>query len=595
MKRYKILGMMASLGVALCTQSCLDFDEPIDDFRATDVVLEEEILKGNADSIDYVTQYTAEQVDSAKKHLSKYLGQLRGAQFYLCGGKEGQLPPHSYQFQNTLAFAYAQYGVVPHQDFAFAPELLSTYNVSGSWNNGANGQYGSTRNSLTPLLNHAAVDTIPEIKAMVLLMFDHATIQVADLYGPVPYSDFKDNKESAVLKYNDMRSIYLSVEANVDTIVKCFRAYEKRSPEYKSKIQSLKRAYDLMTQDKVNSMEGFETWIRFANSLKLRMAMHMVKIEPELAKKWAEEAVADGVIDDSKYEIGMSPKDVVTRIHPLCGLFQWGDMRLSASFESLMNSLQHPYKDMLFKKNSGDLMNGNEVTMPANSKVVGIRSGVHTGKGQAYEVNQFIGFSTIDSDVFQFAPVYLFKWAEIDFLRAEGALRGWNMGGTAKFFYERGIRNSSFYEPGSEEERGFAALLEKYMDTEQPREYKYVDPTGSSPDIQSTTKIGVKWNEGDANELKLEKIITQKYIALFPNCFEAWGEMRRTGYPKLFPVLNTQDGDGSLKEGDLVRRMLFPNDDEASLKAIRETGLKALGGADLQGTRIWWDVDKPNF
>jgi hypothetical protein len=95
--------------------------------------------------------------------------------------------------------------------------------------------------------------------------------------------------------------------------------------------------------------------------------------------------------------------------------------------------------------------------------------------------------------------------------------------------------------------------------------------------------------------LKLEKIITQKYIANFPYSFEAWTDLRRTGYPKLFPVLNADEGDGTLKYGDIIRRAPFPDTDDASVVDIINSGLDALGGEDYQATRLWWDVDKPNF
>ena len=96
-------------------------------------------------------------------------------------------------------------------------------------------------------------------------------------------------------------------------------------------------------------------------------------------------------------------------------------------------------------------------------------------------------------------------------------------------------------------------------------------------------------------ETKLEKIITQKYIAHFPYSFGAWTDLRRTGYPKLFPVLNADEGDGSLKFGDIIRRAPFPDTDDASVADIEATGLDALGGEDYQSTRLWWDVDAPNF
>ena len=102
--------------------------------------------------------------------------------------------------------------------------------------------------------------------------------------------------------------------------------------------------------------------------------------------------------------------------------------------------------------------------------------------------------------------------------------------------------------------------------------------------------------EGDDPETKLEKIITQKYIANFPYSFEGWSDMRRTGYPKIFPVLNVEDGDGSLQQGDLIRRMPFPGtENEAVQQDIITSGLDALGSEDKQDVRLWWDTETSNF
>ena len=124
----------------------------------------------------------------------------------------------------------------------------------------------------------------------------------------------------------------------------------------------------------------------------------------------------------------------------------------------------------------------------------------------------------------------------------------------------------------------------------------------SSKGKKSVTKIGVKWNEADDNETKLEKIITQKYFALFPLSTEAWAEMRRTGYPKMFQVLNTDDGDGSIEQGKagqaqvgIIRRIPWVPTDPIAANMVEFSGIPALGGPDEQATRLWWDVDAPNF
>ena len=248
--------------------------------------------------------------------------------------------------------------------------------------------------------------------------------------------------------------------------------------------------------------------------------------------------------------------------------------------------------------NSYDIHHKNGVdVLPAGTRICGIRSGTMVGNGQTYVLNKRQAYSTFSTDVVygSYCPLYFVKWAEVDFLRAEGALRGWDMGGTAQEFYERGIRNAYLEDPLVVAGSPYPQLVDAYMAQKQSVDYIQVDPMGDGPDWPSVTKIGVKWNEGDDNETKLEKIITQKYIALFPLSTEAWTELRRTGYPKLFPVLNTNDGDGSIEQGEMIRRIPWVPQDPNVKKLVEKSGIPALGGPDKQATRLWWDVDKPNF
>ena len=112
----------------------------------------------------------------------------------------------------------------------------------------------------------------------------------------------------------------------------------------------------------------------------------------------------------------------------------------------------------------------------------------------------------------------------------------------------------------------------------------------------SPITIGVKWNDGDSQETKLEKIITQKYIATYPNGFEAWHDLRRTGYPRKLDVLNIDEADGSLVPGDIMRRLPFPGtQDIATKQDVDNTGIPALGGPDKMATRLFWDKASANF
>lgn len=98
--------------------------------------------------------------------------------------------------------------------------------------------------------------------------------------------------------------------------------------------------------------------------------------------------------------------------------------------------------------------------------------------------------------------------------------------------------------------------------------------------------MDVKWNDADSDELKLEKIITQKYIANFPMSAEAWTTFRRTGYPRLFPVfLNNMPGvDTELQ----LRRIPLVETSNNTLEIA--SLVEALGGPNNGGTRVFWDV-----
>ena len=591
MKKHIIIA--SSLLMALFTmQSCLDFDDPGSELGVGSTMIDTEHFVGNVDTIPYLNQPTESGVKEAIATLDKYFGQLLTGQYNMRGGKEGGTPAaHAYQRQYSLGpDLYAQYFVLPHKDYMYGSHT-STYNVSAEFNNGALGAYTMAKNAFMPIMHHPMIDSIPEIKAITLLYYSIIAQEQADLSGPYTYLEDKQNSE-APSEYNDMKTIYYGIVENLDTIVNCLKHYPQRPDWYKEEIKGVLKKYtDTNPKEDGSTLDSY---VRLANSLKLRMAMHIVKVEPDTAKVWAEEAVASGVIEDVFQQHGIYTSSGFT--HPLVEINGWGDLCLSASFESLLMSLDHPYSEYLFLKNSHDIKNvrTNEIT-PANTKICGIRAGVLVGDGQLQTQNQRQGYSKYDNRTLQQyqAPLYFVKLAEVAFLRAEGALRGWDMGGTAQEFYELGIEKAYLEDPTRESRSKYIRLLDDYKNLEKPIEYTSSDPMGDGPDWNSVTKIGVKWNDDDDKEIKLEKIITQKYIALFPLSTEAWAELRRTGYPKLFPVLNTDDGDGSIMQGDMIRRIPWVPTSPTDIEIVENSGIPALGGPDEQATRLWWDVDVP--
>lgn len=71
------------------------------------------------------------------------------------------------------------------------------------------------------------------------------------------------------------------------------------------------------------------------------------------------------------------------------------------------------------------------------------------------------------------------------------------------------------------------------------------------------SNLTVKWNDNATESKKLERIMVQKWIALFPDGQEAWSEMRRTGYPGIVTISSNRSG-GEVPEGELISRLKFP-------------------------------------
>ena len=166
--------------------------------------------------------------------------------------------------------------------------------------------------------------------------------------------------------------------------------------------------------------------------------------------------------------------------------------------------------------------------------------------------------------------------AEAYFLRAEGALNGWEMGGNAQELYETGIEMSLRTWKITD-----AAVINNYINgTSLP------SAPGGMFNTPALTDIPVKFSTDP--EKQREQILTQKWLALFPEGHEAWAEVRRSGYPKLYPVLHSDNP--AVPAGEFINRIPFLNYDRDRNAAAVEAAVDLLGGPDNAGTKLWWDV-----
>ena len=88
-------------------------------------------------------------------------------------------------------------------------------------------------------------------------------------------------------------------------------------------------------------------------------------------------------------------------------------------------------------------------------------------------------------------------------------------------------------------------------------------------------------------EVNLERIMVQKWIASYPSGWETWADIRRTGYPKLFPVGNNLSG-GVVNTDRGMRRLPYPQSEYNTNLTNVNAAVGMLGGADNAGTDLWW-------
>ena len=90
-----------------------------------------------------------------------------------------------------------------------------------------------------------------------------------------------------------------------------------------------------------------------------------------------------------------------------------------------------------------------------------------------------------------------------------------------------------------------------------------------------------------SDDQKLEQIMNQKIIALYPNELEGWSEWRRTGYPRVLVAANEQ----STFHGVAPRRQHYPNNEKLINSAHNKEAVDRMGGTDDMMKRVWWDAN----
>lgn len=393
--------------------------------------------------------------------------------------------------------------------------------------------------------------------ALANIWWVYAFHRVTDYWGPIPY--FSIGAGGTSVPYDPQDKIY--------------EDFFKRLKEATSILDSKRSetpfgSYDLIYNGNVDK------WIKFANTLRLRLAVRISNVNATLAKTEAEAAYAGGVFTTSPGDDTYSPKNTKD-INRISQMSNWNEFRMSATMESVLKGYDDPRISEYFipAKNTGTyegLRNGLSESQLGDAMN---KPNANSHVGPRWSSLAYGGIPNHLS-----TPANVMCAAEAWFLRAEGALLGWSMGGTVKELYENGIKNSMLQWGVTDE-----SVIQNYINSTNvpmaPADYL------NSPAVSN---IPVKFS-ADANVQK-EQIATQKWLALFPDGMEAWADYRRGHNNKLYPVANSDNPDITDPTTQWIRRITFLESEKQSNGAEVEKAVNLLGGPDKITTPLWWDV-----
>lgn len=385
-------------------------------------------------------------------------------------------------------------------------------------------------------------------------------------HGPIIYTNF--GTEGQAIMYDSEEVLYNTWFAELDEIVSVFN----NNLDYEGL-----EAFDESFDGEVSS------WLRFANSMRLRLAMRLSKVAPELARAQGEKAIAapGGLILNNSNNFFISLYG--QQFQPSIVAFSWNDTRMSATMESILIGYEDNRIESYFEPAQVDpALYSDHPEWPYK----GIRSGALLVAKDLRTT-----YSNISEDFLEWEKRPLMTASQVHFTLAEAALRGWAGAGSAKEHYEEGVR-ASFSQWG-------APGVDDYLNNDTGTPLDYNDPMaeGDVNDFVSRIEITVKWDEAASKELKLEKIMTQKWIASFFHTVETWVDHRRTGYPKLpYNYRNMSNSTwGVVAPDEFIKRMPFVQSERENNPQGVADATEKLGGPDLINTPLWWDVEGPNF
>lgn len=364
--------------------------------------------------------------------------------------------------------------------------------------------------------------------AAALVMKAWFMSNLTDMFGDIPYTEaFKGREDQYYPKYDTQQSIYTLLLAD------------------------LKRANELFDENKpFDSSDLIYTgdvakWKKFTNSMRLRL---LVRVSNK-SEMNAPAQIAEMFNDPAKYPLIASNDDEAmmkyTGVKPFINLF----FETSAAEFSGSRRMGKPLMDLM--NTTVDGRRFRYATKNTPGAYVGIPSGYNEQETLTFANNGGLQTSTLATTLkADDYPFPILTWSEVNFLLAEAALKGW-IQANAQTYFNKGVEASW-------------------------RQWKCTwDGTAGTTYL---ARPAVRFTGTTAN---MERLMSQKYIAMFFSGFEAWYDYRRTGYPVL-PI-----GPAVGNNGIPPTRFEYPLITKATNKANYDEAAARIGGDNLR-TKVWW-------
>lgn len=362
--------------------------------------------------------------------------------------------------------------------------------------------------------------------AIIDLLSVYSYSVLVDTFGDIPYSQSLNPDQYPSPAYDKATDIYQNLFVRVNN------AITKLDGGFASFGEN-----DFVYNGNVNK------WIKFANSLKLRMAI-TVADEPTLAalaKTNAEQAVAAGVFTSNSDNATIQYLSTQPNTNPLyTDLVSSGryDFVAAEPIVDKMNTLNDPRRQYFFIDIAGSYI------------------GCPYAQGGDFENYSSAGDPTGGPVTRLLDPTLegvILDYTEVEFYLAEAVERGWTVGGTATSHYDNAITSSIIYWGGT------SADALTYL---------------AQPSVAYATATGT-WKQ---------KIGEQAWIAYYNRGFEAWTSYRRLDFPALVAPSNA----ASAAEGVVPKRFTYPVLEQTLNNSNYSSASSSIGGDKLK-TKIFWD------